>query len=444
MLIILLLLAIAFIVVSTTKFKLHPFLALIIAAIAFGLCSGVKLDAIIKSVNNGFGNTVGSVGIVIVIGCIIGAFLEESGGAYVMARSLLRVTGEKHVPFAMLILGYFISIPVYADSGFVILTPLNRALTKKAGLSLASTACALGIGLTLTHCLVPPTPGPIAAAGEMGADLGLVILTGVMSSIPAILVAWLFVTRWASRIHIDPNPQEDEAAINAKMSSAPSAAKSFIPVIVPLILIVLKSVSAFPTAPFGDGAFATVIGFIGEPVVALLLGMFIAFTLPKKFDTEMLSTTGWVGKALGEAAKIIMITAAGGAFGMILRDAGIANVLGDALKDFNLGIWLPFIIAASLKTAQGSSTVAIITTAAIISPMMDVLGFVSPMEKALAVSALCSGAMVVSHVNDSFFWVETQMSDMTIKTGYKLHTLGTLICGLTSMITVWFVYTVFC
>ena len=157
MLIVLLILAIAFIVISTTKFKLHPFLALIIAAIGYGLGSGIPLNQIIQSVNNGFGSTVSSIGIVIVVGCIIGTFLEESGGAYVMARSTLKLVGEKRVPLAMLILGYFISIPVYADSGFVILTPLNRALSKKAGITLAASACALGLGLTITHCLVPPT-----------------------------------------------------------------------------------------------------------------------------------------------------------------------------------------------------------------------------------------------------------------------------------------------
>ena len=444
MLIILLIAAIAFIVISTTKFKLHPFLALIIAAIGYGLCAGIPLDKIISSVNNGFGSTVSSIGIVIVVGCIIGTFLEESGGAYVMARSVLKLVGEKRVPLAMLILGYFISIPVYADSGFVILTPLNRALSKKAKITLASSACALGLGLTITHCLVPPTPGPIAAAGIMEADLGLVILTGIAASILPLLVAWLFVTKWASRTYIDPSPNETDADIEKKVAEAPSAARSFLPIIVPLVLIVLKSLSSFPSAPFGTGTFAKIIGFIGEPVTALLIGMVLAFTLPKKFDREMISSTGWVGKALTSAAIIIMITAAGGSFGMFLRDSGIADVLGDSLSSLNLGIWLPFLIAAALKTAQGSSTVAIITTASIIAPLMGVMGFVAPLEKAILVTALCSGAMVVAHVNDSFFWVVTQMSGMSIKTGYKLHTLGTLLCGLTAMLPMCLLYAIFC
>src|SRR5574344_922326 len=222
MLIILLLVAIIFIVISTTKFKLHPFLALLFAAIGFGLFSGMPLSEIITSVNNGFGNTVGSIGIVIVLGCIIGTFLEESGGAYIMARSMMRLAGEKRVPLVMLVLGYFISIPVFADSGFVILTPLNKALSKKAKITLAASAIALSLGLTITHCLVPPTPGPIAAAGILGADLGMVILTGLVASIFPFLIALLFVTRYATKIYIDPSPNEDENKIVEKVKKAPS------------------------------------------------------------------------------------------------------------------------------------------------------------------------------------------------------------------------------
>ncbi|MBR4842750.1 MAG: GntP family permease [Bacteroidaceae bacterium] len=442
MLIVLLIAAILFIVFSTAKLKLHPFLALIIAAIGYGLLSGLPLDQIIKSVNNGFGNTVGSIGIVIVAGCIIGTFLEESGGAYIMARSVMKVAGEKRVPLVMLLLGYIISIPVYADSGFVIMTPLNKALSKKAGISLAGSAIALSLGLTLTHCLVPPTPGPISATSIVGADLGLVILTGLTASMVSFVIALIFVNRFVSRTYIDPAPNESDEEIEERVKSAPSAIKSFLPIVVPLLLIVLKSVSDFPTNPFGTGTLKTVLGFIGEPVVALLIGMALGFMLPKKFDLGMLSTSGWVGKSLVSAAVIIMITAAGGSFGMVLRDSGIADVVGNFVSDSSLGIWMPFLIAAALKTAQGSSTVAIITTASLLAPLMDTMGFVAPVEKALAVTALCSGAMVVSHVNDSFFWVITQMTGMTVKQGYRFHTLGTLLCGTGAMLTVWLLFTI--
>lgn len=444
MLIVLLILAVAFIVVSTTKFKLHPFLALIFAAIGFGLLSGMPFAEIVSSVNSGFGDIVGHIGLVIVIGCIIGTFLEESGGAYVMAQGIVRLAGKKRVPLAMLIVGCFISIPVYADSGFVILSPLNKAITKKSGISLACTAIALSLGLTITHCLVPPTPGPVAATAILGADLGLVILIGLIVSVFVAAESYFFVTRYASRTYIDPDPNGEITVEEDDAKDKPSALRSFLPVVVPLVLIVFRSISDFPGAPFGEGVAASVLRFIGEPVIALIIGMILSFFLPKKFDRELLSTTGWVGKSLTSAAVIIMITAAGGSFGMILRNSGIADILGESLAGANVGIWLPFIIAAALKSAQGSSTVAIVTTASLIAPMMEALGFVSPVGKALAVMSLCSGAMVMSHVNDSFFWVVTQLSGMNVKTGCKLHGLGTLLGGLTAMLVVWIGYMIFC
>lgn len=444
MLIVLLILAVAFIVVSTTKFKLHPFLALIFAAIGFGLLSGMPFAEIVNSVNSGFGDIVGHIGLVIVIGCIIGTFLEESGGAYVMAQGIVRLAGKKRVPLAMLIVGCFISIPVYADSGFVILSPLNKAITKKSGISLACTAIALSLGLTITHCLVPPTPGPVAATAILGADLGLVILIGLIVSVFVAAESYFFVTRYASRTYIDPDHDGEITVEEDDAKDKPSALRSFLPVVVPLVLIVFKSISDFPGAPFGEGVAASVLRFIGEPVIALIIGMILSFSLPKKFDRELLSTTGWVGKSLTSAAVIIMITAAGGSFGMILRNSGIADILGESLAGANVGIWLPFIIAAALKSAQGSSTVAIVTTASLIAPMMEALGFVSPVGKALAVMSLCSGAMVMSHVNDSFFWVVTQLSGMNVKTGCKLHGLGTLLGGLTAMLVVWIGYMIFC
>ncbi|WP_319499435.1 GntP family permease [uncultured Draconibacterium sp.] len=444
LLIILLLVSVLFIVISTTKFKLHPFIALLLAAIGFGLFSGMPLPEIVKSVNNGFGTTIGYIGIVIVAGCIIGTFLEESGGAYIMAQKLMKLVGEKHVPLAMVILGYFVSIPVYADSGFVVLSPLNKALSKKAKISLAGPAIALGLGLTITHCLIPPTPGPIAAAGILEADIGLVIIVGGVVSLFAVIAAWIFATKFASKVFIDPNPDKSEEEIIEQVKEAPSAVKAFIPIVIPLLLIVLKSLSDFPTNPLGTGFIKTLFGFIGEPVIALIIGVFFAFQLPKKFERSMLSTTGWVGKALLSSAVIILITGAGGAFGMVLRNSGIADILGSSLSEINLSIWLPFIIAASLKSAQGSSTVAVITTASIMAPLMLILGFDSPLEKALVISAIGAGSMVVSQLNDSFFWVVTQFSNMNVKTGLKLHTLGTLVCGSTSMLVVWMIHLLFC
>jgi len=436
-LIILLLLSIAFIVVSTSKFHFHPFLALLFAAVGFGLFARMPLDEIAASINDGFGGTIGSIGIVIIAGVIIGTFLEHSGGAFAMAQKILNVIGEKHVSLAMSIIGYIVSIPVFADSGFVILTPLNKALSKESKISLAESAMALAAGLMVTHCLVPPTPGPIAAAGLLDADLGLVILLGMIVSVFGLVVGWLFATRVASKTYIDPEPELSDEQVLEKIKEAPSAFKAFTPILVPILLIVMKSVSDFPTKPLGEGAFRECVGFIGEPVIALLIGVLLAFRLPKKLTMQMLSTTGWVGKALLNAAIIIMITGAGGSFGMVLRNSPIAGIIGESLSNANLGIWLPFIISAAIKTAQGSSTVALITTASLMAPLMGPLGFESEMSKALVVLSIGAGSLVVSHANDSFFWVFTQMTRMDVKTGYRLHTFATLLLGVTSAVVIW-------
>jgi len=436
-LIIVLVVSILFIVISTSKFKLHPFLALLFVAVGFGLCAGMPFAEVVGSINDGFGGTLSSIGIVIIAGVIIGTFLEHSGGAFAMAEKILKVIGQKHVPLAMSIIGYIVSIPVFADSGFVILISLNKALSKQARISLAGSAIALSTGLITTHCLVPPTPGPIAAAGILNADLGLVILLGMFVSIFSMVAGWLFATKFAAKTYIDPNPELSEADVIAKLKEAPSAFKAFTPIVVPILLIVLKSISDFPTEPLGEGILRDCVGFIGAPVIALLIGVLLSFRLPKKLDMQMLSTTGWVGQALLNSAIIIMITGAGGSFGVVLRNSPIASVIGEYLSKANLGIWLPFIIAAAIKTAQGSSTVALITTASLMTPLMSPLGFESAIAKALVVLSIGAGSMVVSHANDSIFWVITQMTRMDVKTGYRLHTFSTFVIGVTSAIVIW-------
>ncbi len=409
-------------------------MSLLAAAFLFGLLSGMPLEKIIETINAGFGGTIGSIGIVILAGIIIGAFLENSGGAQTLASIILNIVGEKRIHTAMGFIGYIVSIPVFADSGFVILSSLNRALTKKAKLSLAGTAIALSLGLTATHTMVPPTPGPIAAAGIIGADLGLVILIGLVTSLFGLSMSILFAKNAGKRIYIDPHDERDVEEKPSKSSYQPSGLKSFMPILIPIILIVLSSVAAFPTNPFGDGQTKIILRFIGNPVTALFIGVIISFFLPEKFEKEMLSTSGWVGKALESAAIIILITGAGGAFGRVLQNSDIATLIGENITGTGIGIWMPFLIAAAIKTAQGSSTVAIITTASIVSPLLPALGLDSDISKAIAVIAIGAGSTVVSHANDSFFWVVTQMSGMNIKQGYRTHSLGTLILGLSSMV----------
>ena len=438
-LLVLLIVSILFIVIATVKLKLHPFLALLVAAFGFGILSGMPLKDVVKSVNGGFGDTIGTIGIVILAGCIIGTVLEKSGGAYRLAESALRVTGRKNVPLAMAIVGYIVSIPVFCDSGFVLLSPLNKALAKRAGITLASCAIALSLGLYSTHTMVPPTPGPVGAAGVLGADLGMVILWGMVAGVVATFVGWVFAVKVAGRIFISPDSDQTGGTDTVTTSEgAPSAPKALIPILLPIVLIVLRSIAELPGKPFGEGQAVALLGFLGQPVVALLIGVFISFLLPKKFDLEMLSTTGWVGQSVVAAAIIIVITGAGGSFGRVLQNSGIADVIGLGLKGHeSIGILLPIVIAAGLKTAQGSSTVSLITTASLVLPLLPALGLDSATAKPLVVVAIGAGSMIVSHANDSYFWVVTQFSKMTVNQGYRLQTLGTLVEGAAAAVTVW-------
>ncbi len=427
----LLLVAVVFIVIATAKLNLHPFLALLIAAFGYGILSrNLSLNDVISSINQGFGGTIGYIGIVVLAGAVIGTFLEKSGGAYRLADSTLKTVGKKNVPLAMAIIGYIVSIPVFCDSAFVILSPLCKALSRKAKSSLAAGAVALSLGLYATHTMVPPTPGPVAAAGIIKADLGLVILWGTIVSVIALSAGWLFAVKFANTVKIDAKPEPQESEAEEGVIEAPSLLKSVVPILLPIVLIVGKSVCEFPTHPFGTGRVAEIVSFIGQPVVALLLGVFLSFLLPRKLSKEMLSNSGWVGQAVLSAATIIIITGCGGAFGKVLQNSGIDDVVKVYLgKSVGLSIWLPFIIAAALKTAQGSSTVAIVTTAGIVSPLLSTLGLETATAKALVVVAIGAGSMVVSHANDSYFWVVTGLSGMTVKQGYRLQTLGTLIEG---------------
>lgn len=435
----LLFLSILFIVISTTRFKLHAFLALIFAALFFGICSRMPLNEIVTSIEEGFGGTIGRIGIVIIAGAIIGTFLDKSGGAYALAERILKIIGRKNVTPAMALIGYIVSIPVFADSGFVILSPLNKTLTKRAGLSLATSAIALSLGLMVSHTLVPPTPGPIAAAGILKADLGWVIVIGVPVSILTLFFCCFWAVKVAGRVQIDPNPELTEEEFTSRLQVAPSAFHAFIPILLPIILIVLKSIADYPTHPMGQKELYQVASFIGTPLIALLIGIFIAATLPRQFEKDLLSSSGWVGEGMLAAAMIIMITGAGGAFGKVLQNSGIADIIGKGMSSMSIGLWLPFMAAAAIRAAQGSSTVAIITTASILAPMLSSMGLDSSLGRVLSVLAIGAGSMVASHANDSFFWVVTQMSGMDVKTGYKLMTTGTICMGIFACTIIWII-----
>ena len=431
-----LVIAVLLIIFLTTRVKLHPFLALFVLSIAYGIVAGMPLGKIVASINQGFGDTLGSIGIIILFGVMIGAFLEHTGGALKIAEKVLGWIGGSRVPAVMGIIGYIIAIPVFADSGFLLLQSLNKSLTRKAGISMAATGTALGLGLLASHTLVPPTPGPIAAAGILGANLGLVIAFALPVSLGAVLAGIFYASRIAGKTYIDPGiTEEEQTGTDHRDKRSPGALRASIPIIIPIVLIVMRSVLTFKEVP--ENGMVSLLNFLGEPVIALFIGLVLCLLLPAKLEASMWSSEGWVGKAIRDAASIIMITGAGGIFGRILQNSGIGESLGELLVSFDIGILLPFILAAAMKSAQGSSTVALITTASILFPMMPSLGFESEVDKALVVVAIGAGSSVVSHANDSFFWVVTQMSGMNVRQGYRLFSLGTLVLGGTAAFLVW-------
>lgn len=431
MIIAVLLLAILVLVLLITKLKLHPFLALLLVSIATGLLMGMKTDALLSSIQTGFGDTLGKIGLVIILGVLIGSFLEHTGAAMVLAKAILSLIGQKRIITAMGIIGYFLSIPVFCDSGFILLSTLNKTLSRKAGVSIAATSIALALGLLATHTLVPPTPGPVAAAGILGADLTKVILLGL----PVAAVATIAGILFAGKAAIKTNIETDEKEVEENISKPPSTFKSALPILIPILLILLKSISIYLDDDGWQSILKSFFLFAGEPFIALLIGFACCLFLPERIDKKMFAADGWTGKALESAASILFITAAGGVFGKVLQQADAAGELGQALAHSSLGLFLPFLLSAVLKTAQGSSTVAIITTASVLAPLLISMGFTGEWDKAMVVIAIGAGSMVISHVNDSFFWVVTQFTGMNVKTGYKLLSLGTFITGVVAMLT---------
>lgn len=437
-----LLVAIGFIIVSTTRLKLHPFLALLLAAFIVGLLVRMPLKDLADTLTNGFGNMMRHIGLVIVLGTLIGVILEKSGGALRMAEWVLRCVGPRRPQLAMSLIGAIVSVPVFCDSGYVILSSLNKATARRSKVSLASMSIALATGLYATHTLVPPTPGPIAAAGNIGAAdyLGTIILVGLLVSAPTILVGYLWATRVAVRISISgeesaPLPQ----GLEETTDRLPATWASFAPIVIPVALIGLSSVILFS----GYSGFGAPLGlFLGTPVVALTVGLLFALLLLPAFNEETLSQ--WMGEGIKQAAPILLITGAGGAFGAVLAATPIANVVKGMAEGGLFGgpfvLVLPFLIAAGLKTAQGSSTAALVVTSALIAPFLSEMGVVAPLQLALVVMAIGAGAMTVSHANDSYFWVVTQFSGIAVKDAYKAMTLATLVQGITAFATSFLLY----
>ena len=426
--------AVVAMVIAISKYNVHPFIAMVVIAIAVGLVCGIDTVKVINTVKSGFGNILANIGIVILCGTIIGTILEKTGAALTMANTILKIVGQKRSVLTMGAMGYVTGIPVFCDSGFVVLSPISRALAAQSNTSLAVMATALSGGLYATHCLVPPTPGPIAMAGTLGADLGLTILVGLIVSIPAVAVAILYAVKVSSKVDIPANSQYTMEELIAKYGKLPGALHSFSPILLPIILIGIASVASLPAAPFGKGFAYMFLNFIGNPVVALMLGVFLAMTLIPL--SERCNTLTWVSQGVRDSAAILAITGAGGSFGAILSLLPIADATTGLLAT-GLGVIIPFVIAMILKLAMGASTVAMITTASMMAPVIESMGYSSPLGRVFVVMAIGAGSMVASHANDSYFWVVTNFGELKAQDGYKTQTMLTLLMGVAAMIFIW-------
>ncbi len=438
-LVLILLLIVLFIVVATAHFKLNPFLTLLSAAFVAAFAYGLPLRDIESIIRGGFGNIMGNIGLVIVVGTLIGVILERTGAAITMARSIIGLLGERFPLLTMSLVGYIVAIPVFCDSGFVILNSLKRSLARTLTTSPVAMTVALSTGLFATHTLVPPTPGPIAAAGNLGlgGNLGLVMVAGLAFALLAAL-GGLFWARRCSQLHSDELDQEqtDDAPDALASVDLPSPALAFLPILLPIVLICLGSLANFPTELLGRGALYEALNFLGKPMIALLVGLGVALLLLR--PGHRLQHLGeYTESGLKIAAPILLVTGAGGAFGAVLAATPLGDYLGSSLSALGLGLWVPFLVATALKCAQGSSTVALVAGSALIAPLLSQLGLDSDAGRVLCVMAIGAGAMTVSHVNDSYFWVVSQFSRMNVATAVRAHTMATLIMGLATMAAVW-------
>ena len=437
-------------IVAISKFKIHPFLSIMGVSLILALLA-IPLKDIPGTIGAGFSGTFSSLGIVIILGAMIGFFLEKTGAALAMADWVIRRVGDKHPEAAILLMGWIVSIPVFCDSGYVILNPIRKAIIKKTGVSAVAMAVALSVGLYTSHVFIPPTPGPIAAAQSLGleSNMLMVILVGVLVSVPVLIAGYLFAKFIGKQVHSTDDTDETAKSydeLKAEFGKLPGAAISFAPIVLPIILMAIKSIVDMAGM---TGLFADILKFLGTPIIALTVGLLISvgtlFSAGKgdKFYALADETLRTVG-------PILFVTAAGGVLGKVISNAGIVTYISEnATFLSSVGIFFPFLIAAILKTAQGSSTVAITTTAGIMGmysaegSLMAALGLTSPLAAALTVMAIGAGAMTVSHANDSYFWVVTNFGGMKAEDGYKTQTLCTLVMGVVAIIFIFLVKLIF-
>lgn len=409
-----LIIGVAVLIFLVLRTKIHAFIALIIAASLTGLIGGMKPPDVINTITTGFGSTLGSIGIVIGFGVMMGRILEVSGAAERLAFSFLKWLGKRKEEWALALTGYVVSIPIFVDSAFIILTPLAKALSTKTGKSVVGLGVALGIGLTATHHAVPPTPGPLGVAGIYGVDIGQMMLAGLLFGIPVVITG-VFYSKWVGK-KIYQVPDEsglgwerpempktfDEYVEMQEKKDLPSLTRSIMPILLPIILIFLNTTIA---ALKLEGGVYDYITFIGSPVIAVGIGLIVAiyglFNHVRR--SEALDR---MEEGITSAGIILLVTGAGGALGAVLSESGTGDYIAELVAATALpAVLLPFVISSLVRLIQGSGTVAMITAASISAPIISGLD----VNMVLAAQAAALGSMVFSYFNDSMFWVANRM-----------------------------------
>jgi len=461
-------LAIIFVLVAIMKFKMHAFLALLLGALLMGLVSGLPLDRVAAELTTGFGNTMGGVGIIIMFGIIFGTILQQSGMAEAIADMILRRTGERNAPLAMALTGYVVSIPVFFDAAFVILFGLIRSISRKARIPLVTLVVALAIGLSATHAMVIPTPGPLAVAANMGADIPWMLFWSIIVSLPAALVGGVLYGKWLGRRPEYANDFGDAFADEALIAetvqnsegfaaedsidmphadSVATAANTLTPprtlpsgglgiflILIPIILI-LAGTAVLQFIPEGTFLYQLTT-FIGDRNIALLISAIIAYLVLRPYLTS--SLTEIIASSAAVAAPILLITGAGGALGRMIGQSAIGTDLSGQFHGLayatgagTLLVIIGWFISQALRFAQGSTTVALITASAILGPIVaDIPG--APVV--LIAIAITAGGMGLSMPNDSGFWVVGNLARFDVKTTFRTWTAGLTIMGITALL----------
>ena len=415
------------------RFKIKPFLTLLIASFLSGIFLKIDILETLYLIYKGFYSIVLIIGPIIIIGTVLGKFLNETGTSKKMVNTFISYFGIDNIPLSLNLIGLIISIPVFCDAAFILMSSIVKDLSRITKKNIILLSVCLATGLYSAHVFIPPTPGPIAASAIINADIGLLFLIGIVVGIIVSISGYVWM-KFLFKKEFKINPGE----IKSHDFTSDRSIVSFLPVIVPILLISTSTIIKYPKLDINQLPFLKIFEIIGKPEIALLIGFIMTLIFLKK--DEIQSTPQWIIKSLKNSFGILLITGAGGALGYIIRESGIIDNLNLNIATGLASIFSVFILATIIKTIQGSSTVAIVTTCAITAPILQSIGMTSELEKVILIISIGSGAMTISHVNDSYFWVVTKYSNIEMNDVLKYFSSATLIQGLTGLVLSIFIF----